>query len=55
MSKEEQRQRLLRRLEEGKHNWKFSVGDLKGREHWDEYMNFMKKPLIKQLLMHHGM
>jgi PPK2 family polyphosphate:nucleotide phosphotransferase len=39
ISKEEQRQRLLRRLEEGKHNWKFSVLDLKEREYWDEYMN----------------
>jgi PPK2 family polyphosphate:nucleotide phosphotransferase len=37
LSKEEQRQRLLRRLEEEKHNWKFSPGDLKEREHWDEY------------------
>ena len=45
MSKEEQRQRLLRRLEEGKHNWKFSVGDLKERNHWDEYMNFYEEAI----------
>jgi len=38
MSKVKQRERLLRRLEEEKHNWKFSVGDLKEREHWDAYM-----------------
>lgn len=38
LSKEEQRQRLLRRLEEDKHNWKFSTGDLKERELWDDYM-----------------
>lgn len=37
LSKEEQRQRLLRRLEEGKHNWKFSPGDLKERALWDKY------------------
>ncbi|WP_130735626.1 PPK2 family polyphosphate kinase [Flavobacterium sp. J27] len=37
LSKEEQRQRLLRRLETEKHNWKFSPGDLKERELWDEY------------------
>ena len=36
LSKEEQRERLLRRLEEAKHNWKFSPGDLKEREHWDD-------------------
>lgn len=37
LSKEEQRQRLLRRLEKGKHNWKFSPGDLEERKHWEEY------------------
>ena len=37
LSKEEQRQRLLRRLETEKHNWKFSPGDLKERELWDAY------------------
>lgn len=40
LSKEEQRQRLLRRLEEDKHNWKFSTGDLKERELWDDYMHY---------------
>ena len=39
LSKEEQRQRLLRRLEEKEHNWKFSVGDLKERDLWDDYMH----------------
>ena len=47
LSKEEQRQRLLRRLEEGKHNWKFSTGDLKEREHWDEYMDYYEKAINK--------
>ena len=37
LSKEEQRQRLLRRLETEKLNWKFSPGDLKERELWDKY------------------
>lgn len=37
LSKEEQRYRLIRRLETEKHNWKFSPGDLKERELWDEY------------------
>ncbi len=39
LSKEEQRQRLLRRLERREHNWKFSVGDLKERDLWDDYMH----------------
>ena len=45
LSKEEQRQRLLRRLEEQNHNWKFSTGDLKEREHWDDYMNYYEKAI----------
>jgi PPK2 family polyphosphate:nucleotide phosphotransferase len=47
LSKEEQRQRLLRRLEEGKHNWKFSPGDLKEREHWDEYQQYYEEAINK--------
>lgn len=38
MGKDEQRKRLLKRLENGEDNWKFSVGDLKERELWDDYM-----------------
>ncbi|TCN51567.1 polyphosphate kinase 2 family protein [Flavobacterium circumlabens] len=47
LSKEEQRQRLLRRLEEGKHNWKFSPGDLKEREHWEEYQKYYQQAINK--------
>jgi PPK2 family polyphosphate:nucleotide phosphotransferase len=39
LSKEEQKERLLRRLEEEDHNWKFSPGDLAERKLWDKYMN----------------
>lgn len=39
ISKEEQRERLLRRLEKPDKNWKFSPGDLKERKLWDEYQN----------------
>ena len=45
MSKEEQRERLLRRLEEKKHNWKFSLGDLKERECWADYMRFYEEAI----------
>ncbi|HNP33249.1 MAG TPA: polyphosphate kinase 2 family protein [Flavobacterium sp.] len=38
MSKDEQRKRLLKRLENPEDNWKFSTGDLKERERWDDYM-----------------
>ncbi|AXT19370.1 polyphosphate kinase 2 family protein [Flavobacteriaceae bacterium AU392] len=37
LSKEEQKNRLLRRLEKQEKNWKFSPGDLKERKLWDEY------------------
>lgn len=39
LSKDEQKNRLLRRLEKEKHNWKFSPGDLKERRLWQEYMH----------------
>ncbi len=39
ISKEEQRQRLLRRLEKQEKNWKFSAGDLKERKLWDKYQD----------------
>jgi PPK2 family polyphosphate:nucleotide phosphotransferase len=39
ISKEEQRQRLLRRLDKQEKNWKFSPGDLKERELWGKYQN----------------
>lgn len=47
MSKEEQRKRLLHRLENGEDNWKFSIGDLKERERWDEYMNYYEEAINK--------
>ena len=37
LSKEEQKNRLLRRLRLKQKNWKFSPGDLKERKLWDEY------------------
>ncbi|MFH4966102.1 PPK2 family polyphosphate kinase [Gaetbulibacter sp. M235] len=37
LSKEEQRQRLLRRLEKPEKHWKFSAGDLKERKLWEKY------------------
>ena len=47
LSKEEQRQRLLRRLETEKHNWKFSIGDLKERALWDNYIQFYEEAINK--------
>jgi PPK2 family polyphosphate:nucleotide phosphotransferase len=47
MSKEEQKKRLLKRLEQTEHQWKFSSGDLKERERWDDYMNYYEEILNK--------
>jgi PPK2 family polyphosphate:nucleotide phosphotransferase len=38
LSKEEQKSRLLARIDEPEKNWKFSRGDTTQREHWDDYM-----------------
>jgi len=38
LSKEEQRQRFLARIEEPRKNWKFSVADIQERAFWDDYM-----------------
>jgi polyphosphate kinase 2 (PPK2 family) len=38
VSKEEQRERFLARIEEPEKNWKFSVADVGERAHWDDYM-----------------
>ena len=37
VSKEEQKNRFLRRLETPSKNWKFSAGDLEERKLWGEY------------------
>jgi PPK2 family polyphosphate:nucleotide phosphotransferase len=38
ISKEEQKRRFLKRLQEPEKNWKFSLGDVHEREHFDDYM-----------------
>ena len=39
VSKEEQRQRFLERIEHPEKNWKFSLKDVNERAHWDQYMH----------------
>jgi PPK2 family polyphosphate:nucleotide phosphotransferase len=39
LSKDEQRKRLLERIDDPAKNWKFSVDDLRERDHWDAYMS----------------
>lgn len=40
LSKEEQKNRLLRRLNKKEKNWKFSSGDLKERKLWADYQKY---------------
>ena len=37
VSKKEQKKRFLERIDDPSKNWKFSLGDLKERAHWDQY------------------
>jgi PPK2 family polyphosphate:nucleotide phosphotransferase len=45
LSKEEQRCRLLRRIDLPDHNWKFSSADVAERERWDDYQHAFSEVL----------
>ena len=45
LSKKEQKQRFLDRIDEEDKNWKFSMGDVKERGHWNDYMNAYEETL----------
>jgi len=47
LSKKEQKERLLSRLEEPDKNWKFSSADLQERKHWKDYMEAYEE-MIRQ-------
>ena len=47
ISKEEQKNRLIRRLEKQEKNWKFSAGDLKERKLWGEYQKAYETAIKK--------
>ena len=38
VSREEQKNRFLKRIEQKSKNWKFSAGDIEERKFWDDYM-----------------
>lgn len=42
VSKEEQAERLIERIEDSTKNWKFEEGDVKERAYWDDYMDAYK-------------
>lgn len=39
LSEEEQRKRFVARIDDHEKNWKFSFGDVKERQHWQQYMD----------------
>lgn len=39
LSKEEQKKRFLKRIDDPEKNWKFSEADIAERAHWDEYQD----------------
>jgi PPK2 family polyphosphate:nucleotide phosphotransferase len=45
VSKEEQRQRFLARIEEPEKNWKFSASDVEERSYWEDYMHAYEEAL----------
>jgi PPK2 family polyphosphate:nucleotide phosphotransferase len=47
VSKDEQRRRLLERLDQPAKNWKFEAGDLPERERWDDYRRAYEQVLSK--------
>ena len=46
VSKEEQKERFIERVDDPEKNWKFSVGDVKERAYWKDYMHAYEE-LIK--------
>lgn len=52
LSKDEQKHRLLRRLEKKSKNWKFSPGDLKERKLWDDYQKYYEEAINKTSKKH---
>ncbi len=45
VSKDEQRERFIERLENPEKNWKFSAADLRERKRWDEYQEAFEDTL----------
>jgi PPK2 family polyphosphate:nucleotide phosphotransferase len=45
VSREEQLERFLERIDHPEKNWKFNIGDVHERQHWDEYMRAYEQAL----------
>jgi PPK2 family polyphosphate:nucleotide phosphotransferase len=47
LSKKEQKRRFLARLDDPAKNWKFSMGDIREREYWNEYQDAYEEMIQK--------
>ncbi|MFL0685312.1 MAG: polyphosphate kinase 2 family protein [Algoriphagus aquaeductus] len=47
VSKEEQKRRFIERIDQQDKNWKFNSGDIKERNHWDNYMRSYEEMIRK--------
>lgn len=45
VSRDEQRDRFLARIDEPKKNWKFAIGDVREAKHWEAYMDAYQEAL----------
>lgn len=45
ISKEEQKKRLLARIDDKAKNWKFSESDIKERQYWEEYQKYYEETI----------
>lgn len=45
VSKDEQKERFLQRIDDPKKNWKFSASDIEERGYWDDYMTAYQKAI----------
>ncbi len=45
LSKDEQKDRFLKRIDDPEKNWKFSAADIREREFWDDYMKAYEKAI----------
>jgi PPK2 family polyphosphate:nucleotide phosphotransferase len=52
VSKKEQQQRFLARIEDPAKNWKFSINDVHEREHWDQYMHAYEETIKNTATKH---
>lgn len=46
LSKEKQKERFLKRIDDKKKNWKFSAGDIAERAYWNDYMNAYEDAIL---------